>query len=298
MKRLSIIIVTYKSEKDIYDCLASIWNFCDIPKEELEIIVVDNSTESEEMFSKLKELYANDIVLIHNTHNGGYGQGNNVGIRQATAPVILIMNPDVRLYEPIFKTAIEAFETDDKLGIYGMKQMYSPTQPTNNSFSCTYMMNGYLFTFLTAIGTRFDYYLPQYMQFSGSCFFIRKAMFETVGLFDESVFMYGEEDDISYRMRKRFGLCLRYNPRLHYIHLAMGRKPSLDYEKKLLDVAIDQNRRKGYPRQKTIKNRLRNANLQYWREWLRLKMGKGNPALFEVMSAYRMHLKQLLHNEC
>ena len=44
MKRLSIIIVTYNSEKDIYDCLDSIKQYSDINAEELEIIVVDNNS--------------------------------------------------------------------------------------------------------------------------------------------------------------------------------------------------------------------------------------------------------------
>ena len=37
MKKLSIIIVTYNSEKDIYDCLDSIYSHCDIPIKELEV---------------------------------------------------------------------------------------------------------------------------------------------------------------------------------------------------------------------------------------------------------------------
>ena len=143
MKRLSVIIVTYKSEKDIYDCLSSVWKHCDIPKEELEIIVVDNSPVCEPMFGKLKALYNNDIILIHNTHNGGYGQGNNVGIRRATAPLILIMNPDVRLETPFFSKPITSFEQDPNLMMYGVKQMYTPTKESQSSFCFTYMMNGY-----------------------------------------------------------------------------------------------------------------------------------------------------------
>ena len=127
MKRLSIIIVTYNSEHD--DCVSSIMKFSDIPLSEIELIIVDNnSRDTDTMFIKLKELYGNDIVLIKNTHNGGYGQGNNVGIKKATAPVILIMNPDVRLIEPFFKTAVEAFENDSELAMYGMKQMLTPTK--------------------------------------------------------------------------------------------------------------------------------------------------------------------------
>ena len=76
MKQLSVIIVTYHSEEDIYDCLDSLWQHCDIPQQDVEVIIVENSSECEPMFSKLRELYGDDIVLIRNTHNGGYGQGN------------------------------------------------------------------------------------------------------------------------------------------------------------------------------------------------------------------------------
>ena len=41
MKRVSIIIVTYNSEKDIFDCVRSIQEFADIPLSEIELIVVD-----------------------------------------------------------------------------------------------------------------------------------------------------------------------------------------------------------------------------------------------------------------
>ena len=118
MKRLSIIIVTYHSEKDIYDCIDSVRSFTDIPCEELEVIVVDNSPQCEPMFAKLRELYGNDIILVHNTHNGGYGQGNNVGIRKATAPVIMIMNPDVRLVQPVFRHCLEQFANQDNTEEY------------------------------------------------------------------------------------------------------------------------------------------------------------------------------------
>lgn len=65
MKRLSIIIVTYNSEHDIYDCVSSIMKYSDIPLSELELIIVDNnSRDTDTMFEKLKELYGNDIVLI------------------------------------------------------------------------------------------------------------------------------------------------------------------------------------------------------------------------------------------
>ena len=295
MKRLSIIIVTYNSEKDIFDCISSIKQWSDIPFDELELIIVDNnSRNTDSIFEQLRLLYGNDIVLVKNTHNGGYGQGNNMGIRRATAPVILIMNPDVRMMEPVFKTALDAFDHWKDLSIYGMKQMLSATVPSNNSFCCAYTANGYLQTIMTSIGNRFDYYLPRYMHFSGSCFFIRKEMFEQVGLFDETIFMYGEEEDIHYRMRKSGFKQMIYNPKLHYIHLTKEREPNLAYETKLLDVAIEHSKKKGYDVSKTIKNRLRNNTILLLREKVLVFLGKKDKRQMNLLKDFRKEINQRL----
>ena len=295
MKRLSIIIVTYNSEKDIFDCISSIKQWSDIPFDELELIIVDNnSRNTASIFEQLRLLYGNDIVLVKNTHNGGYGQGNNMGIRRATAPVILIMNPDVRMMEPVFKTALDAFDHWKDLSIYGMKQMLSATVPSNNSFCCAYTVNGYLQTIMTSIGNRFDYYLPRYMHFSGSCFFIRKEMFEQVGLFDETIFMYGEEEDIHYRMRKSGFKQMIYNPKLHYIHLTKEREPNLAYETKLLDVAIEHSKKKGYDVSKTIKNRLRNNTILLLREKVLVFLGKKDKRQMNLLKDFRKEINQRL----
>lgn len=293
MKRLSVIIVTYHSEHDIYDCLQTVWQYCDIAKEELEVIVVDNTPECEPMFTRLKECYGEAVTLVHNSHNGGYGQGNNVGIRLAAAPVVLIMNPDVRLCEPVFSTAVKAFEDDSRLSIYGIKQMADATTPSPYSVVCTYMMNGYLFTGLTALANRFDFFLPRCMYVSGSCFFARKEMLEAVGMFDEQNFMYGEEDDIRCRLLKTFGPAMKYNPRLHYIHPMHTREPDLAYEKRLIDTAVKLNEKNGYPQKRTLRNRLRNLRLLIWREQLKNLAGHGDVSRLDVMRKKREYLRQL-----
>lgn len=292
MKKVSIIIVTYNSEKDIYDCINSIIENSDIPLTEIELVVVDNnSTGCDTMFGKLKTLWGEDIILIKNTHNGGYGQGNNVGIKKASAPVILIMNPDVRLIEPIFKTTVEAFENNSELAMYGMKQMLTHTLPSTNSFTCTYAINGYIQTIMSSICNRYDYYIAKHMHFSGSCFYIRKQMFEHAGLFDESVFMYGEEEDIHYRMWKLGYTKMVYNPKLHYIHLVKERKPDLKYELKLIDVAVFQNEKKGFSAKKTLKDRLRNTNMLIAREKLKILMGKTDKSLINMLIELKTEIK-------
>lgn len=298
MKKVSIIIVTFNSEKDIYDCINSIIENSDIPLAEIELVVVDNnSTDCDTMFNKLKTLWGEDIILIKNSSNGGYGQGNNVGIRQCSAPVVLIMNPDVRLVCPIFRKAINLFSKNKNMCILGMKQRLTLEEPSNNSFTCTYRMNGYLSTILSALCTRLDFYIAKYMHFSGSCFFINKAMFEAVGLFDESVFLYGEEDDIHYRLMHRFKDCkMKYDKSLRYLHLTKERQPDIKYEKTLIDVAVIQNQKKGYNEDKTLKNRLRCINLLILRERLRIMLGKNNRTLLNMLEELKLYIKEKQKN--
>lgn len=289
MAQVSIIIVTYNSEKDIFDCVESIKSHADIPLEEIELIIVDNnSLEPQPMFERLRCQWGNSIICIENTHNGGYGQGNNVGIRQATAPIILIMNPDVRLMDPFFKKPLKAFHTDEKLIMYGMKQMYSKMVQSRSSFCCTYMMNGYLKTILEGLTNRLEWYIPRFQYFSGSCFYVRKSMLEEVGLFDENIFMYGEEDDIHYRLMKHFGTHFHYDKNIHYLHLISDREPNVEYEMKFIPVALYHHANKGYSNKKTLQNFKRIYRILYWREYLRIKLGKDN-------KRYIM-LKQMLSN--
>ena len=274
MKRLSIIIVTYHSEEDIYDCLTSVFHHNDIPLKELEVIVVDNSADSEQMFSKLRELYGNDIKLIHNTHNGGYGQGNNVGIKAASSPIVMIMNPDVRLCMPIYKTALEAFEKDSTLYMYGLKQMLSSTIKSPLSFDCSRRINGYLIPIIASLCNKFDFYIPRFMYLQGSCFFLRKECFEQVGLFDEDIFLYGEEDDIHYRLKKHFGSHIIYNPHLCYIHQTLERPMSLATEQKMVESIALSNEKKGFARQFTYRNFVRYHRVRLFSAYIKKWMGK------------------------
>ena len=218
-KRLSIIILTYNSEKDIYPCLESVYQHNDIG-EGLEVIVVDNlSREFAIMQQKITQRYP-EVIITRNTHNGGYGQGNNVGIRMAQAPVVAIMNPDVRLMQPIFAAALQALQNDTIM--CGGKQMHTPTQ-LGWSYAFDYNAMSYLQVPLRNIYKRFDYYDYRHMYLSGAFFFIRKEYFEQIGMFDEQIFMYGEECDIHLRLRKAFPKKKIQFLSIPYLHLSAER---------------------------------------------------------------------------
>jgi len=214
-KKLAVIIVTYNSEQHIYDCLESVFKYNDIG-EELEVIVVDNcSKDFQAMNQTIGEKYGEKVRVVKNDKNGGYGQGNNVGICQSHAPYIMIMNPDTIMIMPLFKEVIGDFEKNDNLAIYGIKQALAHH---GSSITIVPFSNAYIETIASVICNKFDWYFKKYMYFLGACFFLNKSLFEKIGMFDENLFMYGEEFDIHERIiRAKYDL--KYNQRLRFIHL-------------------------------------------------------------------------------
>lgn len=217
MKDLSIIIVTYNSQADIVNCIDSIIKNCDIPSEQLEIIVIDNSSESvyEETKKLISTNFSQKIAVYHNSTNGGYGQGNNVGIQKASANIVLISNPDLLFTKPIFKKALEIFQRDRKLAMIGGKQLGGQ----NISFWIRPEFDFFIITApLSIILNKLNYYSERFFYLSGALLFIDKAKFAEIGYFDERMFMYCEEADITKRFLQK-NYSTKYIKNFEYRHL-------------------------------------------------------------------------------
>jgi hypothetical protein len=217
MRKISIIIVTYKSNEIIKDCIDSIFKYNDIGEKNLEVIVVDNSPAeiSKKMFQDLYLHYGEKIKLIKNKGNFGYGQGNNIGIENSSGDIICIMNPDVRLIMPIFSKTINEFDNNKKLALLGYKQVGG----VNLSF---YFKPEYYIpianSLLIKILNKINIFSPKHMFLSGALFFVDKNKFEKIGKFDDNIFLYLEEPDISNRMLNK-GFEIKYNKKYKYMHL-------------------------------------------------------------------------------
>ena len=98
-QNLTIIIVTYKSEAVIYDCINSIGD-------NVEIIVVENSNNLK-FKENLEKNYSNVSCLL-SLKNLGMGPGNNVGIKRVNKDFVLILNPDVILENSTIDALISA----------------------------------------------------------------------------------------------------------------------------------------------------------------------------------------------
>ena len=297
MKKITTIIVTYNSEHHIYECLESLFRFNDIG-DELEVIVVDNCSRNfDEMKAQLVKRYAEKITIIKNTQNGGYGQGNNVGIYAAHAPYIMIMNPDVRLSEPLFNHVNDVFSKDQNVVIYAATQRKQDGS-LGKSTAWTRRIHPYLAESLRVICSKLNIYWQKYMYVSGACFFIRKSSFEKVGLFDEHIFMYNEEDDIHSRLLRLDNARIIYDYKRSYIHLHPAVKDYDTANHKWLEIdlgsLIYMNERDGISKEKTIKWNIKRVNISIWGEKFKQLFGKGNQKRLKYYKDWRECLKQRL----
>lgn len=195
MKRLSVIIVSYHNIDVLKNCLDSIEKYNDIG-DELEVIVSDNSTD-DCLFETIKEEY--DWIKIIKNENKGFGAGNNRGYEISSGEYLLFLNPDTILVEPVFRFAINEFEKDEDLALFGVN-LTGITGKKNIAY--LYMDNYSLFYNLKIKLCRaFNIFIDGKMFINGANLFLRRKSFEEAGRFDENIFMYKEEEDLTKRIK-------------------------------------------------------------------------------------------------
>jgi GT2 family glycosyltransferase len=215
--KISIVIVTFKSDDLIVDCINSIYKYNDLKEEDIEILIVDNSPEKDHSILKktLTDHELLNIKLFHNPANGGYGQGNNIGIKGSNGRIVCIMNPDVLLVKPIFGRVLLRFLKNEKLAILGGKQLGG----RDLSFYIRQEFDLFIITMpLNILLNKLNVFLKKYMFLSGAHMFIDKVKFERIGLYDENIFMYSEESDITRRFLDE-KMDVKFDKQICYRHL-------------------------------------------------------------------------------
>ena len=208
---LSVIIVSYHCLEYLKKCLESIDRYNDLG-EDIEIIVVDNSSDSITM-DWLKN-NGNGVIAVSN-ENKGFGQANNVGAKISSGDYLLFLNPDTMLIEPVFAEAVRRLQADDQLGMFGV-QLLDENRKKNSSYGLR-MPLGFARTLLCDILTKCNIFIPKIMYTSGADIFIKKDVFMKAGMFDEAFFLYCEEADLCNRVNEAGYKNALYRD-LHIIH--------------------------------------------------------------------------------
>jgi hypothetical protein len=247
MTDLAIVIVNYNTRDDLERCLASLAARQGLP--DTRVIVVDNA--SQDGSAAMVQQAHPWAELIETGHNGGYAYANNIGLRrcgyaQGNAPetlprYALLLNPDTVVPPNALAQAVAFMDAHPDVGAMGprlVREDGSLDRACRRSFP-TPAVSFYHLSGLARLypnSPRFARYNLTYLDETqqadvdavvGAFMLMRAEALEQAGLLDEVFFMYGEDLDLCYRI-KRQGWRIVYNPALTVLHRkgAASRKAS------------------------------------------------------------------------
>ena len=228
---ISCIILNYNDPETTISLVNSIVNY-----EILDSIVIVDNCSTDDSVSRLQALAGGKVHVISTEKNGGYGYGNNHGIRYAHGTLhashVLIANPDVKVTEECIQAMKDSFLKISRLGVAAAVTRDGTGEVTLSSWR----LNGLLGDLLdTGLITRrifapwlndrpelkADSEKERYVYVDavlGSLFMADMNALMKCGLYDEEVFLYYEEKILGFQLKKKgYGTILLLNQ--SYIHL-------------------------------------------------------------------------------
>ena len=229
--KISLIIVAYKSADVLLKCMDSFKENNDLGND-IEVIIVDNSPEENRVLAEIKRSNLKEFVYIP-AENNGFGAGNNIGAKKAKGEILAFINPDIIFIEPIFKNVYREFQQNSNLMILGGKLLHNDLTPTF-SFYFDYKYS-YIKKWTLKMWNCINKFDSKNMYIAGADIFIRRDAFFKAGMFDENIFMYYEEPDLTRRIMKTFAnYTIKFSPHIRMIHLEKMSTPkttnSIKYE--------------------------------------------------------------------
>lgn len=222
---LSISIVNWNTKDLLRDCLQSV--FKSRGEMNYEVFVVDNASVdgSAEMVKKgfLR------VKLIENRQNLGFSKANNQALRKSKGRYFLLLNSDAIVLSDTLKNMVEFMDEHEEAGVAGCRLLNpdGTPQPSYGDFhSIAKVLMGKL------VPHNFiEKWLGRYMHshrrsqearevdwVTGAFLIARREAIDEVGVLDENIFMYFEDDDWCYRM-KQGGWKVYFVPQAQAVHL-------------------------------------------------------------------------------
>ena len=195
---ISVIIVNYRSERCLGECVASVYaKFAE--KITFEIIIVNNDPDAE--LTEIRKSFP-DAKIISAGKNLGFGAGCNLGAASSSGDIFLFLNPDAQIYSENIQEITSLFGKDPSLGIIG-------SRITRANGRVQKWSAGYEIDLINIV--RNNLQMPKSAKIwnaerptpahwvSGTALFIRNDLFKKLGGFDENFFMYFEDMDLCKR---------------------------------------------------------------------------------------------------
>jgi GT2 family glycosyltransferase len=166
-----------------------------------------------------------EVKVIENQENVGFAEANNQALRISKGKYLLLLNPDTQVKEKAIEGLVSFMETHPRAGISGAQLLNSDGSKQNSIANfpslATELLNKSFLRWLFPKkfpGKERDYPEPiEVDSVIGACMVVRRDALEQVGLLDEDYFIFLEETDWCYRM-KRAGWKIYHIPQAQVFH--------------------------------------------------------------------------------
>jgi N-acetylglucosaminyl-diphospho-decaprenol L-rhamnosyltransferase len=174
------------------------------------LVVVDNASDdgSDRELQELVDRYPNRSLFLRSGANIGFSAGNNLGLHSMPARAVCLLNPDAVVEPTTLATLLEHLDQRPEVGACGPMLVTPDGLPQSFSHGDD-PSPGYLLR--RAVAHRrgrtlhaWDGDIPRQVDWvAGTCLMIRTSAMDRVGLLDEGIFMYFEDNDYCKRLRDR-----------------------------------------------------------------------------------------------
>lgn len=224
MKTVSLIIVNYNGKRFLKRLLDSIR---EQTLQDFEVIFVDNDSKDDSI-EFIKNNYPEVIIIL--SKNNGFGSACNLGVKKATGKYVAFFNEDMYFPKDFLQKIIsfrESKKTEEKIG--GVSCKIIDFDSDSNLTLPTYGARIDILGFTTKSKNKNDNF-----SISACPFLIEKILFEKIGGFNEMIFIYGEDSDLSWRL-KIFGYENYTTNNTYLYHFAGGATGNFG-PKKMADI--------------------------------------------------------------
>jgi N-acetylglucosaminyl-diphospho-decaprenol L-rhamnosyltransferase len=210
---LSIVIVSYNVRYFLEQCLHTVRRAG--MGMQVEVIVVDNGS-GDGSVPYLKPLFR-EVQFIEAGRNLGFAKACNLGYKHTSGNYVLFLNPDVLLAEDTLRVAVQFLINHPEAGAVGVKMIDGSGSFLKESkrgfpapLAALYKLCG-----LARLFPRSSHFSRYYLGhldaqqnhsvdvLAGAFMMLPRTVLEQAGLFDETFFMYGEDIDLSYRIKQK-----------------------------------------------------------------------------------------------
>ena len=186
---ISVIIVSYNTAALTLNCLDSLRS----ARGEKEIFLVDNAS-TDHSVAAVREQFPT-VTLIANSENHGFGAANNQALKTCRGRYVIFLNPDTAVREDALQKALSFMDAHPQIGMAGAR-ILNPDGTLQESVSYRYPSEKFAHGETDGLPGKIACVLGAFM-------IARKPLLDELGGFDEDFFLYGEDQDLAWRIREK-----------------------------------------------------------------------------------------------